>query len=163
MTTQRVLNILVCLILVLSTIAAAAGLFWPSSGRHFKVTSVMGETVEITGSGLYRFDPLWGSVQAQGQDAVTLFFGVPALALAVWLANKGSLRGRLLQAGILGYFFYTYTTMAFGTWFNPLFLIYVVLFGSSIYAVVLAVGQIEVTGLSNRFDARFPRRFVIGV
>jgi hypothetical protein len=160
---QRILNILTIAIILLSIIAAAGGLFWPSGGEPFEFTSVTGQTVEITGRGLYRYDPAIGSVQAQAQDAVTLFIGVPLLALALAMANRGSLRGRLLLTGVLGYFLYTYTSMAFGTWFNPLFLVYTALFGLSIYAVVLAAAQVDPRTLPARCSEGYPRRGIIAV
>ncbi|MGB7538934.1 MAG: hypothetical protein WBM17_10370 [Anaerolineales bacterium] len=163
MSQRRILTILTIAIILLSILAAGAGLFWPSTGEPFEFTSVMGERVEITGSGLYRYDPTSGSVQAQAQDAVTLFIGVPVLAAALILANRGSLRGRLLLTGVLGYFFYTYTSMAFGTWFNPLFPIYIALFGLSIYAVALAAAQIDLPALPAHCAEGYPRRGLIAL
>ncbi|MBK7176414.1 MAG: hypothetical protein IPH82_04375 [Chloroflexi bacterium] len=43
------------------------------------------------------------SAAQQGNDIVTLVIGVPFLAVATWLAFRGSLRGRLLLTGILGF------------------------------------------------------------
>jgi hypothetical protein len=161
--TQRILNILTIAILILSIVAAGGGLFWPSAGEPFEFTSVMGERVKINGSGLYHYDPFEGVVQGQAQDAVTLFIGVPVLAIALLLANRGLLRGRLLLAGVLGYFLYTYTTVAFGVWFNPLFPVYVALFGLSIYAVLLAAAQIDLPSLPDHCAKGFPRRGIIAL
>jgi hypothetical protein len=160
---QRILTILAIAILILSILAAGGGLFWPSAGQPFEFTAVTGEKVEITGSGLYRYDPLWGTVQAQAQDAATLFLGVPALAAALVWANRGSLRGRLLLAGVLGYFLYAYTTAAFGVWFNPLFLVYVALFGLSINAVAPAAAQIDMRALPAHCADGFPRKGIIAL
>jgi hypothetical protein len=160
---QRILNILVVAILILAMLAAGGGLFWPSAGEPFEFTTVMGERVEITGSGVYRFDPTFGSVQAQAQDAVTLFIGVPVLAAALVLANRGSLRGRILLTGVLGYFLYTYTTAAFGVSFNPLFLVYVALFGLSIFAVLLAAARVDLPSLPAHCAQGFPRRGIIAL
>ncbi len=160
---QRILNIITIAIILLSIFAAGAGIFWQSAGKPYVFTSVMGERVKINGSGLYRYDPYEGVVQGQAQDAVTLFIGVPVLAAALVLANRGSLRGRLLLAGVLGYFLYTYTTGAFGIGFNPLFPVYVALFGLSIYAVLLAAAQIDLPSLPERCAKGFPRRGIIAL
>jgi hypothetical protein len=160
---QRILSVLTVFILVLAAFAATSGLFWPADGEPYRITAATGELVTVTGSGLYRFDPLFGSVQAQAQDAVTLLLGVPLLAAALLWANRGSLRGRLLLTGVLGYFLYTYTTMAFGASFNPLFLFYVALFGMSIYAVFLAAAQVDLPSLPARCNRGFPRRGIIGL
>jgi hypothetical protein len=42
------------------------------------------------------------------QDYVTLFLGIPLLFLSLFMANNGSLRGRFLLSGALGYFLVTY-------------------------------------------------------
>ncbi|MBN1439768.1 MAG: hypothetical protein JW929_10195 [Anaerolineales bacterium] len=160
---QRILNILTIAILILSAFAAGAGLFWPSAGTPFEFTTVMGEQVEITGSGLYRCDPVAGSSQAQAVDAVTLFLAVPALAAALALSNRGSLRGRLWLLGMLGFFLYNYTVAAFGVWFNPLFLVYVALFGLSLFAAALAASQIDAAVLPARCSEGFPRRGIIAL
>jgi hypothetical protein len=160
---QRILNILVVAILVLAALAAGAGIFWQTAGEPYEFTSVMGERVEINGSGLYRYDPYEGVVQGQAQDAVTLFLGVPVLAIALVLANRGSLRGRILLTGVLGYFLYTYTTTAFGVGFNPLFLVYVTLFGLSVYAVVLAAAQADLPSLPAHCAEGYPRRGIIAL
>jgi hypothetical protein len=158
---QRILVILTILIIVLSLLAAGAGLFWPAGGEPFEIAAVTGERVTVTGAGLYRNDPLSWSVQGRAQDAVTLFLGVPVLAAALLWANRGSLRGRLLLTGVLGYFLYTYTTAAFGNGFNPMFLAYVALFGASIYAVVLAAAQVDLPSLPAHCSQGFPRRGII--
>ena len=38
-------------------------------------------------------------VQSNGQDLATLVVGVPVLLLGLWLAAKGSVRGRLIALG----------------------------------------------------------------
>ena len=42
----------------------------------------------------------------QANDLVMLVLGLPLLALSFWLARRGSLRGRLLLAGTLGFILY---------------------------------------------------------
>jgi hypothetical protein len=163
MSQQRTLTTITIAIILLSILAAGAGIFWQTAGEPYEFTSVMGERVKINGSGLYRYDPYEGVVQGQAQDAVTLFIGVPVLAAALVLANRGSLRGRLLRTGVLGYFLYTYTTGAFGIGFNPLFPVYVALFGLSIYAVLLAAAQVDLPSLPDRCAEGFPRRGIIAL
>jgi hypothetical protein len=62
--------------------------------------------------GVYR-DPRPLIVQSHGQDLASLLFGLPLLAVGLWLAARGSLRGRLVALGALGYLLYPYTVYAF--------------------------------------------------
>ena len=115
---------LVPAIFVLALIAALAGL-WPAAGQSYPLTSFRGEEVTINAAGLYYWDTVSTVAQMQANDLVTLLLGLPLLAISFWLTVRGSLRGRLLLAGTLGFFLYTYMSMCFGAAYNKLFLVYV--------------------------------------
>lgn len=148
---------------MLALVAAGAGLFWPFADQPYVFTTLRGETVTIVGRGLYRYETVGMAVQAQAQDLVTLVVGLPQLAVSALLAYRGSLRGRLLLSGTLGYFLYTYTSMAFGAAYNQLFLVYVALFSLSLYAFVLSMLSFDLAELPRHFSPRLPRRSIAGV
>jgi hypothetical protein len=154
---------LIPLIGTLAFIAASAGLFYQTSGEPFEFDTLRGETVMINGRGLYRYDTVSAAAQEQGQDAVTLLLALPVLAFSTWLAFRGSLRGRLLLTGTLGYFLYTYTAMVFLSAYNALFLIYVALFSLSLYTFILSMMSFDLTTLTGHFSQRLPRRIIAGV
>lgn len=129
------------------------------------VVLVLAAAAAVTGlvtPGIYR-DAASVVPQALGQDAVTLFFAVPLLGVATVAMWRGSLRGRLLWLGALGYMVYAYGTYALWARWNPLFLVYVALFGCSLYAVALGlvgtnaprIRAVLVTRRSARPIARF--------
>jgi hypothetical protein len=74
--------------LVLTTVATVVGLFVP---------------------GFYRDDPVL-LPQVYGQDLLTLMMGVPALAVSLYYANRGSLRWYVVWLGVTGYLLYTYAS-----------------------------------------------------
>ena len=74
--------------------------------------------------------------QNLGTDVVTLFVGIPLLAVTAVATRRGSLRARLLWLGALGYLAYDYGMYALGVRWNPLFLLYAALFGLSLYALI---------------------------
>jgi hypothetical protein len=154
---------LVVAIGLLALAAVGAGLFWPADGQPYSFTTHRGEVVTITGAGLYRYDTVSSAVQEQAADIVTLSLGLPLLAISTWLAGRGSLRGRLLQTGTLGYFLYTYTQMSVNTAYNPLFLVYVTLMALSLYAFVLSFFEFDLTNLPASFSNQTPRRLVAAV
>ncbi len=155
---RNTLTWLSALILLLTLIAAGAGLFWPGSGQSYVFHSIYGKDVTIYGKGLYRFDSLSIAMQAIPQDIVTLIVGVPMLVIALLMYRTGSLRGRLLFAGTLGYFLYTYASYAFGASYNPMFLVYIALFTLSLYAFVLAMLGLDIQYLTAHVSERLPRR-----
>ncbi|MCB0040613.1 MAG: hypothetical protein KDE23_13085 [Caldilinea sp.] len=162
MSTNKALQWLIPPIIVLAIIAAGAGL-WPAAAQSYPLTNFRGEAVTIRAGGLYYWDTVSSVAQMQANDMVTLVLGVPLLVFSFWLARRGSLRGQLLLAGTLGFFLYTYMSMCFGTAYNPLFLVYVALFGLSLYAFVLAMLAFDLTTLPQHFSERLPRRWIAGL
>lgn len=87
---------------------------------------------------IYR-DPAVLLPQNLGTDVVTLCVGIPLLAVATAAMRRGSLRARLLWLGALGYMVYAYGMYAIGVRWNQLFLVYVALFGLSLFALIIGL------------------------
>ncbi|OMF96808.1 hypothetical protein BK146_13920 [Paenibacillus sp. FSL R7-0333] len=98
------------------------------------------------------------AAQAIAQDGVTLFAGVPLLLISLLLSLSRRIRGRLLLAGTLGYFTYTYASYSFLAMYNPLFLVYVMLFSAGLYAFILVFRSLERDGIS--FNSKLPARSI---
>ncbi|MBN2387951.1 MAG: hypothetical protein JXB85_13115 [Anaerolineales bacterium] len=158
MKTNKTVVHLAILTAALTALAAGAGLLWQGKGDSYPFTSLRGEEIEIYGRGLYRYDSLSFASQAIAQDAATLILGVPLLVAGIVLAGKGSLRGQLLLTGTLGYLLYTYTTYAFLSAYNPLFLLYVTLFSLTLFAFLLAMKGLDPEYVARHIGQRFPRR-----
>lgn len=150
---------LIPLIFILTLVAVLAGL-WPAEGTPYALTTYRGEEVTINARGLYYWDTVSMTAQMQANDLVTLVLGLPLLAISFWLTLRGSLRGRILLAGILGFILYTYITMVFGAQYNALFLVYVALSSLSLFAFVLVMMSFDVTELPTHFSAKLPRGWI---
>lgn len=115
-------------------------------------------------SGLYDSYPatLAGLV---GQDMVTLAVGLPLLLGAMWLTRRGSTAGLLVWSGALFYFAYSYYFFLVGG-FNELFLVYVAIVATSLYALLALLFHIDAEALSAQFGKRGPVRraasFLVG-
>ena len=153
---------LVPLIGLLAWMAALAGL-WPGEGSSFAITNFRGEEVTINARGLYYWDTVSSAAQMQANDLVTLLVGVPLLLIGLVMTRRGSLRGRLLLTGTLGFVLYTYITMCFGAAYNNFFLVYVALFSLSLFATVLAMLSVDVASLPGSFSPRLPRGWIAGL
>jgi len=154
------LKILIPLIGLLSLFAAGMGLFYQLPGEPYPFTSHRGESVMINGHGLYYYDTVSSAAQQQGNDVVTLFVALPILAVSTWLAFHGSLRGHLLLTGVIGFFLYTYLSMCMLTAFNALFLVYVAIFGLSLYAFILSMMSFDLATLPRHFSDKLPRGWI---
>jgi hypothetical protein len=145
------------LIAVLALIAAGTGLFWQDGDGPYPFTTLRGQTAEIYGRGLYRYDTLFIGAGSRATDTTTLVLGIPLLVVSTLLYRRGSLRGALLLVGTLAYFLYVYSSYALGLAYNELFLLYVALFSACLYAFVLAYTSVDLRTLGSRFSTRMPR------
>jgi hypothetical protein len=162
MKNKTALTWLVIPIFLFSLFAASMGLFYQSTGLSYPLTSFRGEQVTINAQGLYWYDTVSSAAQMQGNDLITLVIGLPLLALSAFLAFRGSLRGRLLLTGTLGFFLYTYMSMCMLTAFNALFLVYILLFSMSLYAFILCMLSFDLADLPAHFSESLPRKLMAG-
>ena len=122
----------------------------------------MVETIKIYGKGLYRYDSVSIATQGIAQDIVTIVLGIPLLVIALFLARRGSLKGKLLLTGTLGYFLYTYISYVFLWMYNPMFIVYVILMSLSFFSFVLMMMSFNINNLGSAFSEKLPVRFLGG-
>jgi hypothetical protein len=157
---QPALKWMIPLIAVLALFATCMGLFYHTGGHAYPLTSFRGEQVQINGDGLYYFDTVSTTAQMQGNDLITMVVGLPLLLVSAWMAFRGSMRGRLLVTGTLGFFLYTYISMSVLTAYNGLFLVYVALWGLTLYAFVLCMLSFDLSSLPGHFSPTLRRGWV---
>ncbi|HMR99067.1 MAG TPA: hypothetical protein PKE62_07410 [Anaerolineales bacterium] len=153
---------LVPAIILLTILATLAGLS-PGKGQPYALANFRGEQITINARGLYYWDTVSSAAQMQANDLVTLTLGLPLLAISFWLTLRGSLRGRLLMTGTLGFILYTYITMCFGAAYNKLFLVYVALFSLSLFAFILSMMSFDLKTLPSHFSEKLPRGWIAGL
>lgn len=163
MKNQKILMLLILLIFLLTVFAAGMGLFYHIPGEPFTFTNHRGETILINGHGLYYYDTVSSVAQMQGNDLITLVVGLPLLIVSTWLAMRGSLRGRLLLTGTLGFILYTYMSMATLAAYNSLFLVYVAIFTFSLYAFILSLMSFDLKKLPSHFSPKLPHGWIAGL
>lgn len=157
---RKSISFLTILIVILAGIAAASGVFLRGGGREIPLRSIHQNLVMAYGQGLYKNESVSMALQARAQDLITLVLGVPTLLWSVLLAGKGSLKGRFLLLGLLGYLLYTYTTYSFGAMYNGLFLVYVALLSACFFAFILTFLSLWEEDIQSRLDKGFPEKFV---
>jgi hypothetical protein len=91
-----------------------------------------------------------------------LFVGIPFLITGTLLMRKSSLRGKMLQCGALGYMLYTYASYSFLSMYNRFFLLYVALFGLSLFAFIISFRGFGPDEVAKALRASFPRSFLGG-
>jgi hypothetical protein len=94
----------------------------------------------LTFSGQYR-DAAWITATWFGNDLITLVVAVPALAAAVALSQRGSIRGHLAWCGLLAYATYNYAFYLVGAALNVFFPMYAASFVLAASALILAFAR----------------------
>ncbi len=105
----------------------------------------------LLAKGTYINDTVSIVAQMMGQDLVTLVIVVPILLGSLYLISKNSLKGRLIWMGTVFYFLYTYVSMSFLASYNQLFLVYVALFGLSLYTFLGELVSMDIENVKDRF------------
>jgi len=140
---------LTSVILVMASIAAGTGIFSNEGPGPFEYKSIHGESVQIYGKGVYSYMSAELAPQGIAQDFITLFLALPVLLISLVYSLKGSVRGKLVHTGVTSYLFVTYLFyLAMGT-YSYLFLVYVILLGSTAASLtlgMLSLGQIDLPG-----------------
>jgi len=150
--------LLATLTALMGAIAAGIGFFQNHAPAPQSFTTTRGDKIDLYGRGLYRFDSLFIGAGYKGQDAVVLFLGVPLLILAILFYQRGSLVGHLSLVGLLGYFVYIYASMAFGAAYNPLFLLYIAVFGISLFGFIIVFNSAVLKLAAVKDLSRLPGR-----
>ncbi len=95
-------------------------------------------------------------------DLITLVLAVPILLLAVYYAQKGSLKAQLIWIGSIWYMLYNYVFYLYGAQFNNFFLLYILLFSLSVYALITTITNLNVNLLEKSIKERAPYRAISG-
>ncbi len=163
MKNKKIINLLVFLIIPAALLAAGLGIK-PAKElpRHYQYQSIRGEEVLIYGKGLYRHMSAEVGPQGIAQDYVTFFVAVPLLTIALFWANKGSLKGRFLLSGTLAYFLITYLFYLMMAMYNALFLLYAFLLSASFFTFSLTLLSFDLKGLSQKFTSQTPIKLIGG-
>ncbi len=159
MKNKKIINALVFFIIPLVLLTAGLGMK-PDRGLpdHYQHQSIRGQEVTIYGKGIYQQMSAKIGPQNIAQDYATFLVAVPFLAVALFLANQGSFKGKILLAGALGYFLTTYLFYLTAVMYNPLFLAYIFLLSASFFALVLVLFSFNFNGLPKNFSPQTPSK-----
>ena len=152
------LNWLIPLIVIIAAVAALTGLFVQGGDGRSTFTTLHGQTVEIYGNGLYRFDTVFFAATFKGVDVITLVISLPLLITAFVLYRRNSPRGGILLLSALPYFIYIGASMTFSAAFNRIFLLYVALFSTSIFTFIGLATSVDPESFSKHLLPGLPYR-----
>lgn len=141
-------EILIIVIILLLIIIATVGFFSFHTDSSYFVKNQYGDDVRIFGSGIYSHDSYFRAPIFIGSDATMLFLTVPLLviALVVEIKNRTE-KAKLFLNALLGMVLYYSASIVFGVTYNSLLLAYIVLFSTSLFALIISINQIDMDAL----------------
>ena len=92
--------------------------------------------------------------QALAQDIANLAFVSPLWLVVAALALRGSLRAYLVWLGVLAFTVYNYVIYTFSVPFGSLFLLWVAVFGLSVYSLIGGVTAVDYKAVESSFTSR---------
>ena len=140
---KKSLMVLLIIAALTSIISSGIGIFYKIGGTRRFVENIYGKQVTLYGDGIYANDSLLKAGAAKGTDIVILAAGIILLAVLFIYSNRKT--GMFLQAGLLLIILYATACLIMGMGFNRLFLLYVLQFGSSLFAFISSLHQILIT------------------
>ncbi len=152
-------SVLISIIVMFSLFASGMGIFSNSGTGSYEYKSIRGKSVQIYGKGIYHQMSVEVAPQGIAQDYVTFFIAVPMLLISLNFTKKGSLKGKFIFSGVLGYFLVTYLFYLSMAMYNSLFIIYVILLSTSFFAFIINLLSFNFNSLPNRFNSNTPIKF----
>jgi len=147
------------LIIALGIIISATGLLYVSQGQPYDFVNQYGDIIKMHGNGLYANDSHFMAPLFRGTDFTMLFVGIPLLILALVLdIKKNTLKTRLFLVSIISMFTYYSTSIAFGVTYNILHLLYIALFASTFFGLILAIRSINEKQLAESIKETLPTK-----
>lgn len=156
---KKTINILVLLIAIVAIITTTFGIFSNHGNSQYEYRSIRGKNITIYGKGIYQHMSADVAIQGIAQDYVTLFIGIPILLVALYFARKGSIRGRFVLSGTVGYFLLTYLFYTAMAMYNVMFLAYVFLLSTSFFTFILTLFSFDIAKIKDLFRSEKLPRF----
>jgi hypothetical protein len=119
--------------------------------------SAVGAVITLVVPGVLRGTTVMNG-SARGTALIVLVAAVPVLVVSMVLVARGGVRPVITWLGAAAYLLYNAVMFLIATPFNAAFLLYVAMFGTSLWTIVLVLHDIDVPALARRFSPKLPAR-----
>ena len=125
---------------VSAIVSACFGLFYSFGGTQRIVENIYGHQVTLFGDGIYANDSIFKAGATKGADIVIIPISLLLLITVVFLRRKKY--ALPLQSGLLSIILYASACLVTGISFNRLFMLYLVQFGSALFAFIISMSEL---------------------
>ncbi|MDF2677309.1 MAG: hypothetical protein K0Q97_1627 [Bacillota bacterium] len=152
-------DILMIFIIILLIVISAVGVSSFNPDNSYMVTNQYGDNVKIFGSGIYAHDSYFKAPILIGSDLIILFLVVPMMiAGLINEIKKRTIKSKLYLTSITATVLYYATSIAFGVTYNSLHLLYIALFSSSLFTVIIMIKSINTNELRKSQNLILPSK-----
>lgn len=116
-------------------ISSLMGLLYTNGGHERTVKNIYDQTITLYGDGIYAENSLIKVGATKGTDIVMVLVSI--LLIMTYTVLKERTFSKILRSGLLCCLFYASTCLIMGVSFNRLFILYLVIFSSTLYAFIL--------------------------
>jgi hypothetical protein len=142
------IDILIICIIILLIVITTVGLCSFRTDKSYIITNQYGDNVRIFGNGIYAHDSYFKALSNIGSDCTILFLVVPLMSIAlVREIKRRTIKSKLFLIAVIATVLYYAASIAFGVTYNSFELIYIALFSSSFFALVILVRSINTVKL----------------
>jgi len=134
------IDFLCVMIVILTLVSACSGVFYTTGGERFTVQNIYGESVELYGDGIYKYESVLAAGANKGTDLVMILVAF-VFAFFTVKRNKAA-KYRFLHVGFLSALLYYSSYLVFGITFNRLFPVYLLLFSFSLHALIFLLSEL---------------------
>lgn len=139
-------SIICCLLLLIIITVFGACSF--STQQAYEVINQYGNSVKLYGNGIYAHDSYFRAPIFIGSDVTMLVVVLPFMIAALIQEIKHrTLKTRIKLITYMGVVFYYATSIAFGVTYNSLHLIYIALFGFSLFTLIAMIQNVDFSEL----------------
>ncbi|WP_318506951.1 hypothetical protein [Bacillus sp. T3] len=144
-------DVLMLCILILLLISAIPGVSSFATNTSYEITNQYGDSVRIYGNGIYAHDSYNKATIAIGTDFTMLILVVPMFIYAIVSEMKNrTVKSKLFLISVLATVLYYAASLSFGVTYNSLHLIYIELFSSALFGLILLFRRIGLVKLRTK-------------
>ncbi len=126
------------------------GLFTNKNYNLSEVVNVYGESVELYGIGIYRYDSVFKAMIFKGTDFAVLFFVLPLFLFVMYKAFiKDNGFSKIILLGISAFLLYFHSSVAVGVFYNQLHILYIINFSLSLILFLLMAYEVRIMQISS--------------
>ncbi len=137
-------------------LARSRTLLWLCLTAVISILMVWASLSGAFGENFYARDVTIIGASTSGQDLFNLLFVLPLFLVSAVFTVRRAGWALPVWLGCLAYILYGYLVLAFGIYFNGMFLVYVALVGLTLYTLILAIPHIDAQEVMDAMSGKTP-------